>query len=71
MRRWEIVRVCSTRNLRFMYLLHEQAFEFLSAVCQTFPVRGIDHPDECVCLLEVVLPVGTECLLTADVPCTC
>jgi hypothetical protein len=50
------------------YLLYEQAFQLLPAVCQTSTVSGIDHPDECVCLLEVVLPVGSECLLTADVP---
>jgi hypothetical protein len=28
-----------TRILEDTHLLHEQAFEFLSAVCQTFSVR--------------------------------
>lgn len=57
-----------TRMFGAAYLLHEQAFEFLPAVCETSPVRRIDHPDKCVCLFEVVLPVGSECLLTANVP---
>ena len=57
-----------TRIFGAAYLLHEQAFEFLPAVCQTFTVCGIDHPDKSICLLEVVLPVGSESLLTADVP---
>jgi len=68
MRRWEMCEKVYTRIFGIAYLLHEQAFEFLPAVCQTFPVCGIDHPHECVCLLEVVLPVGSKCLLTADVP---
>lgn len=68
MRRWEICQKMCARALGAAYLLHEQAFEFLPAVCQTSTVCGIDHPDECVCLLEVVLPVGSECFLTADVP---
>ena len=51
------------------YLLQEEAFELMTAVSQTFSVCGIDHPDECVCLLKVVLPVRAESLLASDVPC--
>jgi hypothetical protein len=68
MRRWEICQKMYTHIFGATYLLHEQAFEFLPAVCETFAVCGIDNPDECICLFEVVLPIGSECLLTADVP---
>lgn len=53
---------------RDAHLLQEQAFQFLSAVSQSPPVRGIHDPDECIGLFEVVLPVCAECFLTSDVP---
>jgi len=50
------------------YFLDEQAPQLLSAVLESLSVRCVDHPDERVGLLEVVLPIGAEGLLTADVP---
>lgn len=51
------------------YLLYEQPFQLLTTVLESLPVRRVDYPDERVGLLEVVLPVGTEGLLAANVPC--
>lgn len=50
------------------YILQQESTQLLTAVVQTLSVRGIDYPDQCVCLLKVVLPVCPECLLAADVP---
>jgi hypothetical protein len=50
------------------HLLHEQTVQLLSAICQSLPVCRVHHPDESVCLLEVILPVCPQCLLAANIP---
>lgn len=42
--------------------------QFLSTIFDSQTVSGVDDPDECISLLEVVTPVGTECFLAADIP---
>jgi hypothetical protein len=42
--------------------------QLLPAIIQALAVCGIDHPDQRVGLLEVVLPVCAERLLAADIP---
>ena len=53
---------------RYRYLFLEQHMEFGSAVMDTESVCGIDNPDETVRLFKVVFPVGTQGLLSPDVP---
>lgn len=52
------------------YLLHEQPLQLLPAVVDALAIGGVHHPNQRVRLLEVVLPVGPEGLLAADVPFT-
>ena len=40
-----------------------------SVSVDAFPVRRIDHPNQRVCLLEIVLPVCSQGFLAADIPC--
>ena len=40
----------------------------MPTVPYTLTIRGIDHPDKRVCLLEVILPVRAQRLLPTDVP---
>jgi hypothetical protein len=41
----------------------------LSTVVDALAVCGVDDPDECICFLEVVLPVCSQRLLASYVPC--
>lgn len=50
------------------HLFEQQPCQFLPTVAYALTVRGVNHPYECVCLLEVVLPVRAQRLLAADVP---
>jgi len=50
------------------HFLNQEALQFLPAVVQPLTIGGIHDPDECVGLLEVVLPVRAEGLLAAHVP---
>lgn len=50
------------------HLLHEQAFQLNFAVVQTLSISRVNHPDQCVGLLKVVLPVCAERLLATHVP---
>lgn len=62
--------VDGTRNVRAKigHLLQQKPFQFLPAVIDSFPVHRIHHPDQRVCLLEVILPVCAQRLLATDVP---
>lgn len=51
------------------YFLDEQTLQLLTAVIETLSISGIDHPDEGIGLLEVVLPVCPKSLLAAHIPC--
>jgi hypothetical protein len=51
-------------------LFLQQPCQLVATVVNPLAVRGIDHPDERVRLLKVVLPVGAQRLLPADVPYT-
>ena len=44
--------------------------QLLPTIVQTFPIGRVHHPDERISLLEVVLPVCSECLLTSNIPYT-
>ena len=50
------------------HLLEQQPCKLVPAIAYSLAVGGIDHPDERVGLLEIVLPVRTQRLLAADVP---
>ena len=52
------------------YLLQKQTFQLLSAVAQSLAIGSVHDPDERIGLLEVVLPICPECLLTSDIPST-
>jgi hypothetical protein len=49
-------------------LLQKEALQLLGTVVHPLAVRGIDHPNQSVRLLEVVLPVCPERLLATDIP---
>jgi hypothetical protein len=49
-------------------LFLQQPCQLVATVVNPLAVRCIDHPDQRVRLLEVVLPVGAQRLLPADVP---
>jgi hypothetical protein len=51
-----------------VYLLHQQALEFPSAVLHALAVCAVHHPDEAVGALKVVPPIGAQGLLAAHVP---
>ena len=51
-----------------MHLLEQQPCQLMPTVAYALTVCSIDHPYECVCLLEIVLPVRAQRLLAADVP---
>ena len=55
-------------NHTVTHLLKQQPCQLMPTIAYTLTVRGIDHPDERVCLLEIVLPVRAQCLLAADIP---
>ena len=46
----------------------EQLLERLGAFGEAAVVGGVHHVDEPIRVLVVVLPVGSDCLLTTDVP---
>ena len=50
------------------YLFLQQLVQLLLAVVESPLVRAVHDPNEAVCRLEVVAPVGAQGLLTADVP---
>lgn len=50
------------------HLLKQQPCQLMPTVAYSLAVGGIDHPDERICLLEIVLPVRAQRLLAADVP---
>lgn len=50
------------------HLLKQQSCQLMPTIAYSLTVGGIDHPDERICLLEVVLPVRAQRLLAADVP---
>lgn len=58
-----------TPACRVTHLFLEQALELAPAVVDPLTVRGVDHPDERVRLLKVVLPVRPQRLLPAHIPC--
>ena len=58
----------TAKGLQHAHLLLQEAMQLLSAVVNAQPVCGIHHPDQSVCLLEVVTPVRAQRLLAADVP---
>ena len=49
-------------------LLAQKRSEFLVALLETHVISGIDDVDEAVSVIVVVLPVGADLALTADVP---
>jgi hypothetical protein len=49
-------------------LFLQQPCQLVATVVNPLAVRRIHHPDERVRLLKVVLPVGAQRLLPADVP---
>ena len=55
-------------SLLYAYLFLEQTVQFVAAVLYTQPIRGVDHPDQSVCLLKVVPPVRPQRLLTTHIP---
>jgi hypothetical protein len=50
------------------HLLQQQPCQFLPTIAYALTVCCIDHPYERICLLEIVLPVRAQCLLSADIP---
>jgi hypothetical protein len=50
-------------------LFLEQPGQLVATVVYPLAVSSIDYPDERVRLLKVVLPVGAQRLLAADIPC--
>lgn len=63
--RKEIARGATAESV---YLLFQEAVELGTAVIEPSQVRAIDHPDHSVRLLVIVPPVGSEGLLSANVP---
>ena len=55
-------------NHTVTHLLKQQPCQLMPTIAYTLTVRGIDHPDERVCLLEIVFPVRAQRLLAADIP---
>lgn len=51
------------------YLLEQQPCKLMLTIAYSLTVGGIDHPDERISLLEIILPVRAQRLLAADVPC--
>jgi hypothetical protein len=49
-------------------LFKQQPRQLLPTVIYALTIRRVHHPDERVSLLEVVLPVRSQCLLAADIP---
>ena len=49
-------------------VLAQKALELLNALLQSHLVGGVNHIDETVSVLIVVLPVGADSLLTTNVP---
>ena len=50
------------------YLFLEQTVEFLFAVLDAQPIRGINDPDQRIRLFKVISPVRPQRLLAADIP---
>lgn len=51
------------------HLFLEQPGQLVATIGDALAISCIHYPDERVRLLEVILPVGSQCLLSADVPC--
>jgi hypothetical protein len=51
-------------------LFLQQPCQLVATVVNPLAIRRIHHPYQRVRLLKVVLPVGAQCLLPADIPCT-
>lgn len=51
-----------------IHLFQKQGLEFSHTLPYTQAVRGIYHPDQGICLLEIVSPVRSDCLLATNVP---
>ncbi len=49
-------------------LVAERPLEGLLGQCEPGVVAGVDHVDDCICVLEVVVPEGADVGLPADVP---
>jgi hypothetical protein len=49
-------------------LFLQQPRQLVATVVNPLAVRRINHPDERICLLKVVLPVCPQCLLPANIP---
>jgi hypothetical protein len=50
------------------HLLEQQPCKLVPTIAYSLAVRCIDHPDERVCLFEIVLPVRAQRFLAADIP---
>ena len=50
------------------HLFQQQAVKLVSAISHSVSVGRIDHPDQGVCLLEIVLPIRSKRLLATDIP---
>jgi hypothetical protein len=73
-RRLAPIRRCTsqlivTLEVKKKYFFEKESSEFLSTVVDALAVCGVDDPDECICFLEVVLPVSSQRLLASYVPC--
>lgn len=50
------------------HLLHQQALQLTLTVLHALAVGTVHHPDEAICALKVVPPVGAQRLLATHIP---
>ena len=49
-------------------LLAQKVIQFLLGCAEALAIAGVDHKDECVRIIRVVMPHLSDALLAADVP---
>ena len=49
-------------------LLQQKPFQLMPTVSDTLSIRRVNNPDQRVSLFKIILPIRSQCLLSADVP---